>query len=129
MITLLFARESLDIATWLFQEHRPRSTALAVNGLPLSTLGPIMLSVCVWLMARRLKIRWLGHLIFIPAAIVVFKQGADLFFYGAGAAGDYSVEGYALLLATMLLLLTLLGHTTALIGEAYKKVRHRPNVS
>ena len=128
-ITLLFARQSLDVATWLFLEHRPRSTALGVTGLLLATLGPIMLSVCVWLMARRLERRWLAHLIFIPAAILIYWGGAILFFYGAGAGGDYSIEGYAILTGGMYLFLTLLVHTAALIVEGYKKVRRRANGS
>jgi hypothetical protein len=129
VITLLLARESLDGSMWLFQENHPPNAALGVTGLLISTFGPLALSVGVWLVTRRLKARWLAHLIFIPAAIVICREGMSLFFYGVGASGDGSPEGYATLLAVMYLLLTLVVHATALIVEGYKKVRQRANGS
>ncbi|WP_034160287.1 hypothetical protein [Sphingomonas sp. ERG5] len=124
-IALLFGRMALDGCIYLYEENAGGQVALAVTGWLISTLGPIALSVCVWLMVRRLKARWLVHLIFIPTSFVTFRDGASLFFYGAGVSGENSPEGYALLMASAFMLLTLLVHAAALIVEAYKKVMHR----
>lgn len=126
-IALLSARGSFVSGTWLFQEHRARDAALGVTGWLISSFGPIALSLCVWLVAPHLKDRWLAHLLFLPAAIVICREGGYLFFYGAGVSGEGSPEGFALLLAIKLLFLTLLVHTAALIAEGYKKVAHLAN--
>jgi hypothetical protein len=84
--------------------------------------------VCAWLVVRRLKARWLVHLLFIPAAIVICREGEILFSYGVGAPGENSAEEYALLMAVMYLLLTLLVHAAAFVVEGYKQVTHRANV-
>ncbi len=124
-IVLLFARESLEPAIWLFQEHAGDTVALAVTGWLTTTFGPIALSICVWLAARRLKAQWLLHLIFIPAAIILFRQGSRLFFYGAKASGDNSPEGYALFMAAAFLLLMILAHTAAIVAQGYRMITQR----
>lgn len=124
-IALLSARNSLEPAIWLFEEYAGETITLAVAGWLIATLGPLALSVGVWLMARRLKARWLLHLIFIPTAIVIARQGALLFFYGTGSSGDGMPEGFALMMAAMLLTLTLLVHAVALVVEAYRNARTR----
>jgi hypothetical protein len=126
---LLFARGSFVSGIWLFEEHLARDATLGVAGWLIATFGPIALSAGVLLVARRLKARWLAHLIFLPAAIVTFREGGTLFFYGAGVSGEGSPEGFALVLAIMFLLLTLVVHTAALVAEGYKKVAHLANGS
>ncbi len=126
-ITLLLARESLEPSVYLFKEHHAHNIALGVTGLLISTFGPVTLSVCIWLMARRLKARWLVHLIFIPTAIVICREGASLFFDGAGVSGENSPEGHSLFAAGAFLFLTLLVHAAALIVEGYKKIMYRAN--
>lgn len=128
-VVLLFARESLEPAIWLFEEYAGDTVALAVAGWLIATLGPIALSMCLWLVEGRLKARWLLHLILIPTAIMMFRQGSLLFFYGANASGEGSPEGYALLMATAFLPLTLLAHTAALVVQGYRTLTHRSNGS
>ncbi|MDB5703226.1 MAG: hypothetical protein JWN66_342 [Sphingomonas bacterium] len=128
-IALLFARGSFVSGIWLFEKHAARDAALGVTGWLIATFGPVTLSVGVLLVARRLKARWLAHLIFLPAAIVICREGGYLFFYGAGVSGEGSPEDFALLLAAMFLLLTLVVHTAALVAEGYKKVAHVANGS
>jgi hypothetical protein len=124
-IALLFGRMALDGCVYLYEEVAGGQVALAVTGWLISTLGPIALSVCVWLVARRLKARWLVHLVFIPTSVVIFREGASLFFYGARVSGENSPEGYALLMASAFMLLTVLVHTAALIVEVCQKIMHR----
>lgn len=107
-IVLLFARETLEPSIYLFQEHDGGGAALGVTGWLIATLGPLALSVCVWIAAPRLQAPWLVHLIFIPTAIVIFKGASSLFFYAAGVSGDGTLGGYAMLAASGFLLLTLL---------------------
>lgn len=128
-IALLVARESLEPSIYLYQRSAGDKAALGVAGWLISTFGPIALSVSVWLMARRLKARWLVHLIFIPAAIVIFRGGSSLFFYAAGVSGDSTLGGYALLAAGAFLLLTVFVHAAAFLVEGLKKTTHRANVS
>ncbi|WP_034161048.1 hypothetical protein [Sphingomonas sp. ERG5] len=124
-IALLFGRMAFDACLYLYEENTGDQFALAVTGWLISTLGPIALSACVWLVVRRLKSRWLLHLTFIPTAILICRQGGYLFFYGAGVSGVNSPEGYALLMASAFMLLTVLVHTAALIVEVYRKVTQR----
>ena len=128
-IILLFARESLEPAIWLFEERAGDTVALAIAGWLIATFGPIALSMCVWFVARRLKAQWLFHLISIPAAIILFRQGTLLFFYGAKASGDNSPEGYALFMAAAFLPLMILAHTAAVIVQGYRTITQRANGS
>lgn len=128
-IVLLFARESIEPAIWLFQEYAGDTVAIAITGWLMATLGPMALSICIWLVVRRLKARWLWHLIFIPIAIVLARCGASLFFFGAKASGDGSPEGYALLMASALLSLSLIVHTAAFVEEGFRTITHRANGS
>jgi uncharacterized membrane protein len=129
VIALLFARKSLEPALYLFRDGHAHDVALGMTGWLVSTLGPIALSVCVLLIARRLKAPWLLHLLFIPAAIAIGKGGGYLFFYGAGVSGENSPEGYALLTAIMLLILTLAVHIAMLVVEGFKTIRHRASAT
>ena len=130
-IVLLLARESVEPAIWLFQEHGGDTVALAVTGWLIATLGSIALSICVWLVARRSKLRWLWHLAFIPTAILMFREGSALFFYGIGVRrfADNLPGAYALFMAAAFLLLTLLVHTAALSVQGYRTIKGRANDS
>ncbi|MGY4397240.1 hypothetical protein ACVWZA_002434 [Sphingomonas sp. UYAg733] len=113
-ITLLTARPTLDPTMSIYEMYTGDMTTLAVTGWLIATLGPLALSVTVWLLARRVKVQWLLHLVFIPMAFTVFREGASLFFYAAGVSGDSMMDEMALLAATGYLLLALLVHTVAL---------------
>jgi ABC-type amino acid transport system permease subunit len=127
IILLLLARETLDAVLHLFQDYQTRSVALGVSGLLISTFGPIVLSVGVWMKIGKLKARWLAHLVFIPSSILLFIAGWTLFFYGADIRGDNLPGGYSLLVAWAFLLMTLLVHTAWFIGEAYRSIKSRAN--
>lgn len=122
-ITLLTAQQTIDPTTYLYQNYTGEMTALAVTGWLIATLGPIALSVVVWLVAHRIKARWLLHLIFLPAAIAVFREGASLFFYAAGESGDSMMDFFALFTATGYLMLALLVHIVALAACGVTGVR------
>jgi hypothetical protein len=128
-IALLFARETLEPSIYLYQQSAGNKTAHGVVGWLIATAGPVALSVFVWLLIRRLQARWLAHLIFIPAAVVIFRVGSSLFFYAAGVTAEVTLGGYAMLAASAFLPLTVLVHTTALVVEGYRNVGRRANGS
>lgn len=125
LVVLLFARETYEPIEYLYEEHTGFVTPMSVSGWLIAILGPLFLSICVWLSIHRLHHRWLAHLIFLPVAMVMVREGGNLFFYGASVSGDNSPEGYALMIAIGFLLLTLLVHSAALIVEMYKVVRRQ----
>ncbi|RJF93469.1 hypothetical protein D3876_03860 [Sphingomonas cavernae] len=128
-IALLFARETLEPSIYLYQESAGYKSALGVVGWLIATVGPVALSVLVWLLVQRLTPRWLVHLAFIPMALVLFRAGSSLFFHASGMTAEVTLGGYAMLAASAFLPLTLLVHTTALVVEGYRAVGHRANGS
>lgn len=129
-VALLTARETIDPSVYLYQEHNGGMFALGVTGWFIATLGPISLSICVWLLAQRLNARWVLHLMFIPLALMVCKGGASILFYASGVPdGDSMMMGSTLFAATGFLLVTLLAHAIALVTEVYKIVGLRTNGS
>ena len=127
VIVLIAGRETLEASAAMAQLRTTGRVGLGVAGWLIATLGPITLSVVLWLWAQRVKRRWALHLMFIPLAIAVFNGGAALLFFAADVPDGDSIEGYALLAASAILLLALLVHAAALIANGYKHLRLRRN--
>lgn len=124
-IALLFARDSVVPSIYLYQQHAEGRGALAITGWLTATLGPIALSIGIWLAILRLKTRWLAHLLFVPVVITIFRGGGSLFLYGVGASGSNSPEGFSLLMASALLFLAIVVHAVGFCAELYKSVGYK----
>lgn len=129
-VALLTARETIEPMEYLYKERNGNMAAVGVTGWLISTLGPIALSVGVWLLAGRFRTRWPLHLMFIPLAIIAYKGGA----YVLADAYDFEfgihmMNDFTLYTATALLLVALLTHVVALVAEAYQIVRQRTSGS
>lgn len=122
-IVLLTAREVVEPSLYLYERHTSGMVTLGVIGWFVATLGPLVLSVWVWRAARRVKQKWLWHLLFIPCSIAIYRLGASTLFYAAGVPDGDSVEGYTLLAGNGFLLFTLFVHTAALVAQAAAMVR------
>lgn len=122
-LTLISADYTITSTILLYQDARS-CTALAVAGWLVATLGPVSLSLFVWLGAQRAKLHWLPHLLFIPAAIAVYRGGSTLFFHEVNGLSDSMRDGFALLTAIVYLELALVVHLVAAIvlgGNAFKR--------
>lgn len=121
-ITLLTAGATINSMVFVYQ-YAGGITALGALGWLLSSLGPISLSVLVWLIDQRIKARWLPHLIFIAAAILAFRTGSFLYFHEAGIFVASMASDFALLTAAGYLVLALLIHIVAFGASAIASFR------
>lgn len=87
-----------------------------------ATLGPLALSLIVWVAEKYLP-RWLPHLLFIPAAIVTYQQSMSLFLQKSGLWIHDGPAGDASGLGSLYLLLTSLVHLTAFARAAISSVK------
>ena len=123
-LTLISAEYTITSTVFLYR-YAGGFTALGVVGWLVSTLGPVSLSLIVWLLAQRVPLRWLPHLVFIPAAIAVYRGGSTLFFHAVGVSGDSMRDGFALLTGSVFLELALIVHFVAAIASGVNSIRHR----
>jgi len=118
-VALIMARETIEPSMYVYQ-RLGNMAALGVAGWMIATLGPVALSIGVWLLARRLKARWMLHAMCVPMAIIIYNVGASLLFHAAGVPDGDSIEGYTLLAAAGFLLVILIAHATAFVAEGYR---------
>jgi hypothetical protein len=111
-ITLLTVSTTIDSTVFVYR-YAGGISALGVIGWLISSLGPIALSILVWVTDQRIKARWLPHLIFVPSAIIIFREGVSLYYRESGILADSMASGLALLTATGYLVLALLVHIVA----------------
>jgi hypothetical protein len=83
-----------------------------------ATLGPLALSAIAWTTAGKFTSRWLPHLIFIPVAIIVFRQCVSLFLRVSGLMIHDGPAGDASALGGLYLLLALVVHLSAFATAA-----------
>ena len=112
-ITLFTAPKTIGSTTFIYQ-HAGGITALGAIGWLVASCSPIALSVLVWIMDRRIRARWIPHLLFVPAAIAAFRIGAPLYFHESGVMAGSMITDFALLTGFGYLALALLVHIAAL---------------
>lgn len=96
-----------------------------ILGWFVTAMGPILLSVCFWILVQRVNARWLIHLIFVPIAIAIFVGGQALFLYGANTNGVNSPDGYSLIMGSLLLILSVIVHVIASATEGVRAIKLR----
>lgn len=126
-ITLLFGPNAIDSTTYLFEQTHAGMTPIAAVSWVLSTFGPLSLSVIVWLIAKRVNVQWLLHLIFIPVAVVIFRTAGAAFFDATGVSGDSMMDAFALIAGGCYLLLAIVVHFAALAVIGGTSVKRRVN--
>ncbi|WCT73687.1 hypothetical protein PQ455_00190 [Sphingomonas naphthae] len=94
-------------------------------GWSIATLGPLGLSIAVWILLRRHQGWWLLHLLYIPSAIAVAQVGASILFFATDVPDGDSVEGYTLIAAFCFLITALLVHAIALVVASVAVIRGR----
>jgi len=102
-------------------------TALGAVGWLIACCGPIALSALVWVLDRRIRARWLPHLVFVPAAIAVFRFGASLYFRESGVWASSMISDLAMITALGYLALALLVHIAALTAFGITGVKRWTN--
>ena len=109
---------------------KPEMNSAALWSLWLmATLGPLALSVLVWMAEQKITLRWLPHLAFIPVAIFLWQQSMSMFLRASGLWIHDGPAGDASALGTLYLLLTLLVHLGALGMAAIASVKSQANGS
>jgi hypothetical protein len=83
-----------------------------------ATLVPLTLSAIAWVTAAKFTPRWLPHLIFIPVAIIAYRQCMSLFLRVSGLMIHDGPAGDASVLGSLYLLLALLVHLSAFATAA-----------
>lgn len=123
-LILLTGQDMNNSTLFLYDSLTPPMFALAIVGWAIATFGPVTLSVCIWGLVKRVRARWVPHLLFIPCAIAFFRGGATLLDY-ASDWGDSMGVGMFMILAAALLCLTMLVHAASLIVELVGMFRRR----
>src|SRR4029453_10529850 len=98
-VTLLTAEMTINSVIFVYR-YADGITALGSVGWLISSFGPIALSVFTWVIARKIQARWLPHLVFIPLAVLAFKEGGALYFHESGILADSMASDFALFAAT-----------------------------
>ena len=80
-----------------------------------ATTGPLLISIIMWVIAEKSGSRWLPHLVFIPIAIIFYRESMSLFLNSSGLMIHDGPAGDASMLGMMCLLLALLVHVIALV--------------
>lgn len=111
-LALLTANTTINSTIFVYQ-YNGGISALGVVGWLSSSLGPLALSAFVWAIDRRFGARWLPHLIFLPSAIAIFREGTGLYYLESGMLADSMASGLALSMATVWFLFTLVVHVVA----------------
>jgi hypothetical protein len=121
-VTLLTADITINSMIFVYR-YAGGITALGAIGWLISSFGPIALSVFTWVIAQRVQARWLPHLIFIPLAIVAFKEGGALYFHESGILADSMASDFALLAATGYFVLAVFVHIVAFAASGIPSLR------
>ena len=115
-LLLLARQDTLNGVLFLQDFHKPDSLPLTLAGWAVTTFGPLILSVCCWLLVKRVRARWALHLLFIPCAIALMIGGSELLISASGLISDGPI-GSLMFAGGLLLILTVLIHAVALIVE------------
>lgn len=113
-VALLVAQGTANSLLFLY-EYRGGFGPLAVASWLVATVGPIILSVLAWVISGRIgiRLRWLPHLLFIPAAYFTVRAGASMFFDSMDVLGDSMADGMSMLVAAICSMLAMLVHFVA----------------
>jgi hypothetical protein len=74
-------------AAELYLTARPATAgmkALGLAGWAIATFGPMAVAALFWRLAKRVRARWLVHLLFLACAIAVFRAGDALMLFVTG---------------------------------------------
>ena len=124
LATLLLLRtgqSSFHMLMELLQREASDNTLRLIVGWSIATFAPLLLSVCILIFQRRLKARWLVHILFVPCALALYRVGGTIL--DPSAMGEDIIAEYALILATSLFLLTLIVH---LAGFVHACIARKP---
>ena len=117
-LIMLFGRETHDAGLFVVYDHTPQPMfAPALAGWGVTTFGPLILSICIWSLVKRVRARWAPHLLFIPCAIGLYRAGEELLVYASDPCRWCMPFEMFTLLAGLFLMLTLVVHAAALIVE------------
>ena len=113
-LALLMGQGTANSLLFLY-EYRGGFGALAVVAWLVATFGPIILSALAWAISGRIgiRLRWLPHLLFIPAAYFTVKTGASIFFDSMDVWGSSMADGMSILVAMACSMLAMLVHFVA----------------
>jgi hypothetical protein len=120
VIAFAFTRESFYAGSYIFEERHSQNAALGILGLSISTFFPIITSLITFLFVHSNRRKLMLHFCTISIITIFYFCGNYLFYYGAGIPKGALPAEYAILMATILLALTLLAHTIAILVEFYK---------
>jgi hypothetical protein len=104
---------AIHTLSYLFEGPKANSVSLWLPIWILATLGPLVLSLVVWVIVQKTTVRWLPHLIFIPIAIIFWQKSMSLFLQISGLWMHDGPAGESFLLGALYLILTLLVHVGA----------------
>ena len=104
---------AIQTLSYLFEGPEVSAASLWLPIWIMATLGPLILSLIVWVIVQKSTMRWLPHLIFIPVAIIVWQKSMSLFLQISGLWKHDGPAGNSFLLGALYLLLTLLVHVSA----------------
>ena len=102
-------------------------TALEVLGYTIATFGPLSSAIAFWRLSDRVQASWMMHLLFVPVAFLIYKLGEQLVYYAAGVPDGDSVEGYMLLPALSLFVLTTVSYLSVLASRALTRFWRQRN--
>ena len=123
-LLLLARQEMLNGLLFVHDYVTPDKWPLTLAGWAILTFGPLTLSVSCWLLAKRVRARWVLHLLFIPCAIALMISGHVLLVRASGLISDGPL-GSLVFAGALLLIFTVLVHAGALLVELVRMSRHR----
>ncbi|QMW21976.1 hypothetical protein [Sandaracinobacteroides saxicola] len=124
-VLLTFLQDAINPNVIFFERIGSKSSDLKAIGWIISALFPIMLSIIIWKLIDDSRFHWILHVLFFPCAFMIYHVGASILFFAAGVPDGDSIEGYALLPAFAVLLLTSLVHGAALVAWCVMRMRRR----
>lgn len=89
---------------------------LGLLGWAIATFGPMGLAAGFWRLSKRIRARWLVHLLFVPCALALFRAGDALMLFVAGTPDFDDTLGGPEMQAALMLLIAAAAYLAAILS-------------
>jgi len=132
VLTTMLCFRGESQAAELYLMARPATAgmkALGLAGWAIATFGPMAVAAAFWRISRRVRPRWLIHLLFLPCTVAVFRAGDALMLRVAGTPDFDDTLGAPEMQAALMFLVAVAAYLAAILStvrDFRPKPRGRP---